>query len=51
MSETPDSHADRPATRAEPSRRTVVTRGGLRADLLNTGTLRTGDAITPTEDE
>jgi MOSC domain-containing protein YiiM len=30
--------------------RALVHRGGLRADLLNTGTLRIGDAITPTED-
>jgi MOSC domain-containing protein YiiM len=30
--------------------RALVGRGGLRADLLNTGTLRIGDAITPTED-
>lgn len=30
--------------------RALVHRGGLRADLLNSGTLRTGDAITPTDD-
>jgi hypothetical protein len=30
--------------------RALVGRGGLRADLLTTGTLRIGDAITPTED-
>lgn len=29
--------------------RALVARGGLRADLLSTGTLRTGDAITPSE--
>jgi MOSC domain-containing protein YiiM len=30
--------------------RALVHRGGLRADLLTTGTLRTGDVITPVED-
>ena len=30
--------------------RALVGRGGLRADLLNTGTLRIGDPINPTED-
>jgi MOSC domain-containing protein YiiM len=31
--------------------RALVGRGGLRADLLNSGTLRIGEAITPSEDD